>query len=58
MGLRAALPDAAFTLEHVIGRQDPRMAPRCSLHGRHAIYGRFGQPTGAEVYVMGLSHAE
>ncbi|WP_349368437.1 ester cyclase [Salinarimonas sp.] len=62
MGLRAALPSAAFTIEHVIGREDPMMPPRAalrwSLHGRHDGWGAFGRPTGAEVYVMGFSHAE
>lgn len=62
MGLRAAFPDATFTIEHVIGRDDPMMPPRAavrwSLHGRHAGWGRFGTPTGAEVYIMGITHAE
>ena len=62
MGLRSAFPDAAFTIDHVIGRDDPMMPPRAavrwSLHGQHAGWGRFGTPTGAEVYIMGISHAE
>lgn len=62
MGLRAAFPDAAFKIEHVIGRDDammpPRAALRWSLQGRHSGWGRFGTPTGAEVYVMGMSQAE
>ena len=62
MSLRAALPDATFALHHVIGREDPTMPPRAairwSLHGRHAGWGRFGAPTGAEVYVVGITHAE
>lgn len=62
MGLRAAFPDAEFRIEHVIGRDDPLMPPRAalrwSLHGNHAGWGRFGTPTGAEVYVMGIAHAE
>ncbi|WP_226782470.1 nuclear transport factor 2 family protein [Oceaniglobus trochenteri] len=62
MGLRAAFPDAVFRIEHVIGRDDPLMPPRAalrwSLHGRHAGWGRFGRPTGAEVYIMGISHAD
>lgn len=62
MGLRAAFPDAAFTIDHVIGRDDPLMPPRAavrwSLHGTHSGWGRFGRPTGAEVYVMGISHAD
>lgn len=62
MGLRAAFPDAVFKVDHVIGREDPMMPPRAavrwSLHGKHAGWGRFGTPTGAEVCIMGISHAE
>jgi predicted ester cyclase len=62
MRLRAAFPRALFTIHHVIGRQDrdmpPRAALRWTLHGRHEGFGAFGEPTGAEVYVLGLSHAE
>ena len=62
LGLRAALPSAAFAVEHVVGRSDPAMAPRAavrwSLHGRHDGWGALGRPTGAEVYVMGITHAE
>ncbi len=62
MGLRAAFPSAAFEIHHVIGRDDPQMPPRAalrwSLWGRHDGWGAFGAPTGAEVHVMGLSHAE
>ncbi len=62
MGVRAAFPNAAFKVEHVIGRDDtllaPRAAVRWSLHGKHDGWGRFGTPTGAEVYVMGMSHVE
>ena len=36
----------------------PRAALRWSLWGRHDGFGAFGEPTGAEVYVLGLSHAE
>jgi hypothetical protein len=62
MALRAAFPSAAFRVEHRIGREDPRMPPRAairwSLHGRHDGWGAFGRPSGAEVYVMGMTHAE
>jgi hypothetical protein len=62
MGLRAAFPHAEFRIEHVIGRQDPMMPPRAavrwSLWGKHAGWGRFGRPTQAQVYVMGMSHAD
>ena len=62
MSLRAAFPDAAFEIHHMVGRDDPMMPPRSalrwSLHGTHSGWGGFGAPTGAEVYVMGMSHAE
>lgn len=62
MGLRAALPSARFEIHHVIGRDDPEFSPRAairwSLTGRHDGWGAFGTPTGAEIHVMGISHAE
>jgi SnoaL-like polyketide cyclase/SnoaL-like domain len=62
MGLRAAFPNATFQIDHTIGREDPAMAPRAalrwSLTGKHEGWGAFGKPTGAEVYVLGISHAE
>ena len=36
----------------------PRVAVRWGLDGRHDGPGLFGRPSGAEVYVMGISHAE
>ena len=60
--LRASFPSAVFSIEHRIGREDPLMPPRAalrwSLAGRHDGWGRFGRPTGADVYLMGASHAE
>jgi predicted ester cyclase len=62
MGLRASFPNATFTIHHQIGRDDPMMPPRSalrwSLWGKHEGWGSFGTPTGAEVYVLGISHAE
>jgi predicted ester cyclase len=62
MRLRSAFPSAKFQIDHVIGRDDPLMPPRAalrwSLFGRHDGFGAFGPPTGAEVYVLGMSHAE
>ena len=62
MGLRASFPNAKFTIEHQIGRDDdmmpPRAAIRWSLHGKHDGWGIYGEPTGADVYIMGASHAE
>ncbi len=62
MGLRASFPNAIFTIHHQIGREDPMMPPRAalrwSLQGGHDGWGRFGAPSGAQVHVMGISHAE
>jgi predicted ester cyclase len=62
MGLRASFPSAEFRVEHRIGNDDeampPRAALRWSLSGKHDGWGMFGKPTGAEVYILGISHAE
>jgi SnoaL-like polyketide cyclase len=62
LGLRAAFPNATFQIDHQIGRDDPLMPPRAalrwSLTGKHEGWGAFGAPSDAEVYVLGLSHAE
>ncbi len=62
MGLRSSFPDAVFSIDHKIGRDDPMLGPRAairwSLHGKHDGFGTFGSPTGAEVYIMGFSHAD
>jgi len=62
LGLRSAFPNASFKIEHQIGRDDPRMCPRAalrwSLYGRHDGHGMFGSPSGADVYIMGINHAE
>ncbi|MEV8468089.1 ester cyclase [Fluviibacterium sp. DFM31] len=62
MQLRAAFPDARFTIHHKTGRNDPgepdRAAIRWSLDGAHSGHGRFGAPTGAQVHTMGFTHAE
>ncbi len=62
LGLRASFPNAVFSIEHQIGRDDaqspPRAALRWSLHGKHEGWGHFGKPSGADVYILGISHAE
>lgn len=62
MGLRANFPNARFTIDHAIGRHDPLLPPRAalrwSLQGTHSGWGQFGAPTGAEVYILGMCHAE
>ncbi|MEO0487774.1 MAG: ester cyclase [Pseudomonadota bacterium] len=60
--LRSAFPSGVFQIDHAILRRDAdhahRAALRWSLHGRHDGWGMFGRPTGAEVYVMGITHLE
>jgi len=62
LGLRSAFPQAQFEVHHQIGREDPMMPPRAalrwSLTGTHDGWGSFGAPSGANVHVMGISHAE
>ncbi len=62
LGLRASFPDAEFAMHHRIGREEPMMPPRAavrwSLWGKNDGWGVFGPPTGATVYVLGISHAE
>ena len=62
LGLRAAFPSAVFRVEHRMGVETegrpPRAAVRWSLAGRHDGAGIFGAPSGAEVHVMGMTHAE
>jgi len=61
LGYLASFPDAAFSIESATVNRDPgqavRVALRWSLRGTHTGFGHFGPPTGAPVYVMGLSHA-
>ena len=56
------VPNAKFTIHHQIGRDDPMMPPRAairwSLQGKHDGWGVFGTPTGADLFVLGISHAE
>lgn len=62
LGLRSSFPSAEFRIEHQIGREDPMMPPRAAIRwglwGKHDGWGMFGAPTGAQIYVMGASHAE
>ena len=62
MALGAAFPSARFEVSHAMGLDEPLSAPRAAvrwmLKGRHDGWGMFGAPTGAEVVVMGITHAE
>lgn len=62
VGLRSSFPHATFKIHHQIGMDadmlPPRAAVRWSLDGKHEGWGSFGEPTGADVHVMGMCHAE
>ena len=62
LGLRASFPSATFSIDHQIGIEDDRMGPRAavrwSLLGKHDGWGAYGAPSGAEVYIMGFTHAD
>jgi len=57
----ASFPDAEISIDHLMVNKQPgypvRVAMRWSVQATHAGWGRFGAPTGAPVYIMGLSHA-
>lgn len=57
----AAFPDGEFRIESATINRDRelpvRIALRWSLSATHSGFGQFGEPTGAPVYVMGMSHA-
>ncbi len=59
---RSSFPNAKFEIHHVIGREDPMQPPRAavrwSLTGKHDGFGAYGNPTGADVHIMGITHAE
>jgi predicted ester cyclase len=60
VGLLASLPDARLTIHGAVVNREPekpvRVALRWSLDGRHTGWGRWGEPTGAALHIMGLSH--
>lgn len=62
IGYLSSFPDAHFSFDSSIVNREPgqaiRVATRWSLAGTHSGFGHFGEPSGAPVYVMGLSHAE
>lgn len=57
----ASFPDASLTIDHLIVNRDPgqptRIALRWSMKATHSGWGRFGAPTGASVYILGMTHA-
>lgn len=61
LGYLASFPDAVLKIESARVNRDSeqpvRVAVRWSLTGTHSGFGHFGEPTGATVYVMGMTHA-
>jgi len=61
LGYLASFPDAVLKIESARANRDSeqpvRVAVRWSLTGTHSGFGHFGEPTGATVYVMGMTHA-
>lgn len=58
----AAIPDGAFEPHHLIVRQQSeraiRVALRWSYSGSHSGRGRYGEPTGVPLAILGISHFE
>ncbi len=61
IGYLASMPDAVLQIHSLIVNREAerpvRMAARFSLSGTHSGFGHFGEPTGAPLYIMALSHA-
>ena len=57
----ASFPDLTFKVDHLIvnraSGQATRLALRWSIEGTHSGWGRFGNPSGAPVFIMGITHA-
>ena len=57
----ASFPDLRLTVDHLLVNRDPgqpvRLALRWSAEATHTGWGRFGEPTGAPVYILGMTHA-
>ncbi len=62
VGYLASFPDAVYQIDAVRINRDAerpvRLALRWNLRGTHTGFGHFGEPTGAPVYVMGMTHLE
>lgn len=60
--IMASIPDGRFEPHHVIFRKDPEKAARGALRwsytGTHSGKGRYGDPTGVPLAVLGISHFE
>ena len=61
LGYLAAFPDMTFTVDNLIVNRNPglpaRLAMRWHIEATHGGWGCFGAPSGASVYIMGMTHA-
>lgn len=60
LGWLASFPDARLKVSSAFCNRQPnafdRVAMRFEIAATHSGWGHFGEPTGAPVYIMGLSH--
>jgi len=58
----ASIPDGRYEPHHIIVRQQAERAVRVALRwsycGTHSGHGRYGDPTGVPVAILGISHFE
>ncbi len=61
-GLMSSFPEMDFRAHHVIVRSGTNLAPtvaiRWSIETKHSGPGPFGQPSGAPIAILGISHVE
>lgn len=61
IGYLASMPDAQLQVHSIIVNREAerplRIAARWSLSGTHSGFGHFGEPSGAPLYLMVMSHA-
>ncbi|MBU3739011.1 MAG: ester cyclase [Rhodoferax sp.] len=61
-GLRGAFDSVDFRVEHLVECRRPERSPAVALRwrvrARHAGPGRYGEPSGRPVELLGISHAE
>ena len=62
IGYLASFPDAVLRIHSAIVNRDAesatRLAVRWALSGTHTGYGHFGEPSGAPVHIMAMSHVQ
>ncbi len=62
LGYLASFPDAEFGIDHSIVAREPgrpvRVATRWTLTGAHDGWGTFGAPSGAPMFVLGITHSD